>query len=139
MRQAEDAGMDLVLVAEGSVPPVCRIMDFKKKQYEAKRAQREAKKKQVIQKVKEVKFHATIDTNDYGIKVKQIQSFLEKSHKVRVSLFLRGRELGFKDKAMELMESIITTIGDLCVVEDTPKMVKRSIGMVLGPSPKKKK
>lgn len=127
------------MVAEQGNPPVCRLMDFKKKQYEAKRAQREAKKKQTVQKVKEVKFHANIDTHDFNIKVKHIQNFLGKGHKVKVSLFLRGREMGFQDKAMNLMLQIIEVIGEDCTVDAQPKMVKRNIGMVLSPATGKKK
>ncbi|MGL4854277.1 MAG: translation initiation factor IF-3, partial [Lentisphaeria bacterium] len=137
--RADEAGLDLVLVAENGVPPVCRLMDFKKKQYEAKRSQRDAKKKQQAQKVKEVKFHATIDKHDFDIKVKNIRTFLDKGHKVKVSLYLRGREMGFKDQAMEIMNKVVEELNDIGTVEAAPKMINRSIHMVIANNPSKKK
>ncbi len=139
LEKAEEAGLDLVLVAETGNPPVCRLMDFKKRQYEAKKAQREAKKKQHAQKVKEVKFHANIDKHDYQIKLNRIIGFLSKGHKVKVSLFLRGREMGFKDKAMEVMLQVADDIKEYGVLENQPKMVNRNIHMVIGTSSSKKK
>lgn len=138
LEKAEEAGLDLVLVAEKGNPPVCRLMDFKKKQYEAKKAQREAKKKQHAQKVKEVKFHANIDKHDYDIKLNRIISFLGKGHKVKVSLFLRGREMGFKDKAMGVMRQVAEDTKEYGTLENQPKFVNRSVHMVIGAFSKKK-
>ena len=133
LERAADAGLDLVLVANKSTPPVCRLMDFKKKQYEAKRAQREAKKKQHVQKVKEMKFHVNIDPHDFGIKINRIRQFLGKGHKVKCSLFLRGREMGFKDKAMDVMKGVVEELTEDGLVEASPKFVNRSINMMVSP------
>lgn len=112
-------------------------MDFKKRQYEAKKAQREARKKQHTQKVKEVKFHANIDKHDYQIKLNRIIGFLGKGHKVKVSLFLRGREMGFKDKAMEVMQQVAVDLKEHGNLESAPKMINRNIHMVVGSTSKK--
>ncbi len=130
--KAEAAGLDLVLVADKSTPPVCRLMDFKKRQYDAKKAQREAKKKQTVSKLKEVKFRANIDSNDYNIKMNRMEGFLNKGYKVKVSLMLRGREMGFKDKAMELMRKVAVESKSFGELESAPKMVGRNIHMVIG-------
>ncbi len=138
MDKAEEAGLDLVLVAEKGNPPVCRLMDFKKRQYEAKKAQREAKKKQHAQKVKEIKFHVNVDKHDYDYKIKRAIQFLEKGHKVKFSLFLRGREMGFKDKAMDVMRQVAEDTKEHGTLENQPKFVNRSINMVVGALSKKK-
>ncbi len=112
-------------------------MDYKKRQYDAKKAQREAKKKQHAQKVKEVKFHVNVDKHDYDYKIKRATQFLEKGHKVKVSLFLRGREMGFKDKAMQVMLQVAEDLKEVGTPEATPKMVNRSIHMVISKPSKK--
>ena len=132
-QKADAAGLDLVLVADKSTPCVCRLMDFKKRQYEAKRAQREAKKKQHVQKVKEMKFHVNIDPHDFGIKINRIGQFLGKGHKVKCSLFLRGREMGFKAQAMDVMKKVVDELVEIGVPEAAPKFVNRSINMMISP------
>ncbi len=122
-----------MLVADDSDPPVCRIMNFGKYRYERKRRGREQKKKQASHKSKEIKFHANIDPHDYGIKLNHIRGFLEKGHKVKVSLFFRGREMRNTEHGMELMTKVVKDIADIGMAEAQPRRVGRNIGMYLSP------
>ena len=132
-RQAIEAGLDLVLVADKAEPPVCRIMDFGKLQYEQKKNLRAQKKNNVTQKVKEVKFRVNIDEHDYEYKIKHAVEFLEKGYKVKGTLMFRGREMAHKDIGFELMERIIADLKDFGVAEDKPKLLGRNIMMTLSP------
>lgn len=131
--KAVEAGMDLVLVADGAETPVCRIMNFGKFQYEQKRKMRDQKKKQATHKNKEIKFHANIDPHDYDMKVNRIVAFLEKGNRVKVSLFFRGREMTHRDLGMALMERVVEAVRTTGVVESRPRMVGRSINMFINP------
>ncbi len=133
LKLAEEKGFDLVLVAEQSTPPVCRLMNYGKFTYEKKKQVRGQKKKQHKQKNKEIKFHANIDPHDYEIKVNRIKHFLQKGCRVKVSLFFRGRELRNTEKGMELMEQVKSDITSLGVVDSQPKMVGRNISMHIVP------
>lgn len=126
--------MDLVLVADRATPPVCRIMNFGKRQYEQKRKMRDQKKKQVTQKNKEIKFHANIDQHDYDIKLNRIIAFLKKGNRVKVSLFFRGREVTHREIGMQLMERIAEEIALYGISENRPRMIGRSIVMFLNPN-----
>ena len=132
---AEQRGFDLVLVAEQGIPPVCRIMNYGKFVYERNKRGRDHKKKQVKtgSKSKEIKFHANIDPHDYMIKVNHIKNFLRKGYKVKVSLFLRGREVRNKDIGVELMNRIGKEIEEVGTVESQPRLVGRNVGMYLAP------
>ena len=124
---AFNAGLDLVLVSDKVDPPVVRIMDFGKLQYEQKKNLKAQRKNQVAQKLKEVKFHINIDTHDYDYKLKHAIDFLEKGCKLKVTLAMRGREMAHKDLADELMTKIV---GDLAAYGDadgTPKLMGRNI------------
>jgi translation initiation factor IF-3 len=132
--KAEEASMDLVLVADRATPPVCRIMNFGKHQYEQKRKMRDQRKKQVTQKNKEIKFHANIDQHDYDIKLNRIVAFLKKGNRVKVSLFFRGREVTHRDIGMLLMERVAEEIEVYGVAENRPRMIGRSIVMFLNPN-----
>ena len=135
--KAAEQSLDLVLVADKGNPPVCRLMDFKKRQYDAKKAQREAKKKQQVHKLKEVKFRVNIDSNDYSIKMNRMEGFLAKGYKVKVSLMLRGREMAFKGKAMDLMKQVALEAASYGELESEPKMVGRNVHMVVTSTSKK--
>ena len=132
---AEQRGFDLVLVAEQGIPPVCRIMNYGKFVYERNKRGRDHKKKQVKtgSKSKEIKFHANIDPHDYMIKVNHIKNFLRKGFKVKVSLFLRGREVRNKDMGVELMNRVGKEIEEVGTVESQPRLVGRNVGMYLAP------
>ena len=130
---AQEAGLDLVLVSERSVPPVVRIMNFGKLQYEQKKNQKVQRKNNVVQKVKEVKFHINVDTNDYAIKLKRALDFLEKRCRLKVTLTLRGREMAHQDLAYELMDRIIADLAAAADPDGKPKLLGRNITVNFAP------
>ena len=133
MRKAEEAALDLVEVASKADPPVCRIMDYGKFQYQESKRQREARKKQHHHKVKEIKFHPNIDTHDYGTKLQHVIAFLEKGDKVKVSMFFRGREMAHAELGMELMNRVLKDVGEVASVDAPPRRSGRVITMMLSP------
>lgn len=133
LKKAQDAGYDLVLVADNAEPPVCRIMDFGKYTFEQKRKERENKRKQHSHRIKEVKFRVNIDPHDYQIKVNHILEFLEKGNNVKVSLQFRGRENAHREIGMELMNKVIVDIGNRASVQSPPRLQGRSVSMQLNP------
>ena len=124
---ALNAGLDLVLVSDKVDPPVVRIMDFGKLQYEQKKNLKAQRKNQVAQKLKEVKFHINIDTHDYDYKLKHAIDFLEKGCKLKVTLAMRGREMAHKDLADQLMEKIVGDLAPHGDADGTPKLMGRNI------------
>ncbi|WP_285765168.1 translation initiation factor IF-3 [Biformimicrobium ophioploci] len=135
---AQEVSLDLVEIAPDSDPVVCKIMDYGKHVFEAKKAKNAAKKKQKQQQIKEMKFRPGTDIGDYKIKLRNITKFLEEGDKVKVSLRFRGREMAHQELGMEMMKRIETDLVDLGVVEQHPKMEGRQMLMVLAPSKKKK-
>lgn len=133
LRRAEEAGQDLVEIAGRANPPVCRIMDFGKFQYEEKKRQKEKQKKQQSVKLKEVQFHPNIEEHDYQTKLKRIKGFLEKGNKVKVIVFFRGREMAHKDIGYELMKRVIEDVSDIGSVDKKPSAAGRNIIMYLSP------
>ncbi|MDD5726949.1 MAG: translation initiation factor IF-3 [Victivallales bacterium] len=131
--QAQNAGLDLVLVAEQSNPPVCRIMDYGKLQFEQKKSLKNQRRRNLTQKVKEVKFHVNVDIHDYNYKVEHAIAFLQKGNKVKITLTLRGREMAHKDIAFELMEKITEDIKEAGKPEVTPKLQGRNITVPFAP------
>ena len=117
LRMAQDRSLDLVEVSPKSRPPVCRIMDYGKYKYQEKKRQQEAKKNRAAQQVKEVKFRFKIDTHDLETKEKMIRSFLQGGHKVKITLQLRGREVLFRDRAMDILQKVISDCEDAGVLE----------------------
>ncbi len=134
---AIEAKLDLVLVAEKSDPPVCRIMDFGKLTYEQKKNIKAQKKHVITQKLKEVKFHINIDKHDYDYKLKHGFEFLEKGAKVKVTLVFRGREMAHKEIGFELMERIINDLSKHGTAEEKPKLLGRNISVTFSPLGKK--
>ena len=132
-RLAKEAGLDLVLVADRSDPPVCRIMDYGKLQYERKKKLREQKKHHHAQKLKEVKFRLRIDQHDYDYKIQHAADFLGKGDKVKVSLMFRGREMAHKDMGFELMKRVIEDLAEYGKAESMPRMMGRSINVMIVP------
>lgn len=137
LERANAAGLDLVEIAGKVAPPVCRIMDFGKYQYQECKRQREAKRKQVQQKVKEVKMHPNIDDNDFQTKARHTIAFLQKGDKVKVLLAFRGREMAHIDLGMRVLDRLIETVGDVAVVDSPAKQFGRNVIMVLAPKPQK--
>lgn len=133
MRKAEEFDLDLVEVAPQADPPVCRIMDFAKYKYEQEKKEREAKRHHRHTQLKEIRLSPRIDNHDYQIKLKHIQEFLEKGHKVRVRMFFRGREVAHQEIGRKLIDRLITDVEKLGKVEREPHLLGRALILVLGP------
>ena len=131
---AEKATLDLVEVAPQANPPVCRIMDYGKYRYEQTKREKEAKKKQHVIKVKEIKFHPNIDIHDYEIKIKHACEFLEKGCKVKFCIVYRGREMTHQEIGKELLTRILADTSEYGAVETLPKMMGRNLFATVGPT-----
>ena len=135
---AKEVGLDLVLVAEKSDPPVCKIMDFGKLQYEHKKRLRDQKKSTHANKIKEVKFRLRIEQHDYDYKINHILEFLKKGYKVKASLMFRGREMAHKDFGFELIHRVIEDLVEYAKIDAPPKMAGRNITVTFTPLKKGK-
>lgn len=133
---AEEAGVDLVQIAD-SDPVVCKVMNYNKFIYEAKKQQAAAKKNQVRTQLKEVKFRPGTEEGDYQVKLRNLIRFLEHGDKAKVTLRFRGREMAHQEIGMELLKRVEKDLAEISSVEQFPKMEGRQLTMVL--SPKKKK
>lgn len=139
LQLAEDANLDLVLVAPKVRPAVARIMDYGKYRYEMQKKEREARKKQKTVTVKEIRLSPSIDTNDFNVKLKRVRKFIEKGDKVRVSLRFRGRAITHKDIGRDMIERMAKETEDIATVVQRPKMEGRSIFLTLAPAADKAK
>ncbi|TDT77532.1 translation initiation factor 3 (bIF-3) [Litoreibacter halocynthiae] len=133
MAMAEEVGLDLVEISPNASPPVCKIMDFGKYKYETQKKEAEARKKQKIIEIKEVKFRPNTDTNDYDVKMRNVFKFLENGDKVKVTLRFRGREMAHLNLGRELLERVADDIEGHGKVENFPKMEGRQMIMLIGP------
>lgn len=136
MAMAVEAGLDLVEISPNANPPVCKIMDFGKFKYEQQKRESEARKKQKIIEVKEVKFRPNTDIHDYGVKMRSVFKFLENGDKVKITMRFRGREMAHQNLGRELLERVAVDIKDQGKVENMPKMEGRQMIMMIGPLPK---
>ncbi|OYQ36419.1 translation initiation factor IF-3 [Niveispirillum lacus] len=130
---AEEAGLDLVEVSPNADPPVCKILDYGKYKYEAQKKANEARKKQKIIEVKEIKLRPNIDEHDYEIKMKAMRRFLEEGDKVKVTMRFRGREMAHQDIGMAVLVRVREALDDLGKVEQMPKLEGKQMIMVLAP------
>ncbi|MDO6729350.1 translation initiation factor IF-3 [Marinovum sp. 2_MG-2023] len=137
MEMAADVGLDLVEISPNATPPVCKIMDFGKFKYEQQKRESEARKKQKIIEVKEVKFRPNTDTHDYEVKMRNVYKFLENGDKVKVTLRFRGREMAHQNLGRELLERVAEDTKELGKIENMPKMEGRQMIMMIGPLPQK--
>lgn len=135
LQKARQANLDLVEVAPTAQPPVCRIMDFGKYKFELAKKEKEARKNQVTQKIKEVKFHTSVDDHDYQFKVRHIREFLTEGHRVKVSLMFRGREQAHTDLGHQLMRKVMKDVEDVARMERSPEQMGRFINMMISPQP----
>ncbi|QOL80586.1 translation initiation factor IF-3 [Pseudooceanicola spongiae] len=133
MALAEEAGLDLVEISPNATPPVCKIMDFGKFKYEQQKRESEARKKQKIIEVKEVKFRPNTDVHDYEVKMRNVVKFLEGGDKVKVTLRFRGREMAHQNLGRELLERVAEDTKEIGKVENMPKMEGRQMVMMIGP------
>ena len=139
LNMAEEKGQDLVEVAPNSSPPVCRIMDYGKFKYQQSKRAHEAKKKQKIIHVKEVKLRPNTDQHDYDFKLKNAFRFLESGDKVKVLVFFRGREIVHRENGQKLLVRATKTLEDIAVVEQEAKQEGRTLCMIFAPKSLKKK
>ena len=130
---AEEAGLDLVEVAPTADPPVCKVLDFGKFKYEAQKKRNEARKKQKIIEVKEIKLRPTIDVHDYDVKMRSAKRFLEEGDKVKVTMRFRGRELAHQELGMDLLNRVRDQFDEIAKVEQMPRMEGRQMIMILAP------
>ncbi len=137
LQLAQDAGLDLVEISPNAAPPVCKIMDFGKFKYEQQKRESEARKKQKIIEVKEVKFRPNTDTHDYDVKMRNVFKFLENGDKVKVTLRFRGREMAHQNLGRELLERVAEDVKEIGKIENMPKMEGRQMIMMIGPLPQK--
>ncbi len=131
MKLAREADLDLVKIAPGAKPPVCKIIDYSKYKYEQTRKEREAKKKQKTMEVKEVRLSPNIDTNDLNTKANQARKFLDKGNKVKVALRFRGREMTHINYSKQILDQFYEKLEDIAVVDKQPKMEGRTMVMFL--------
>ncbi len=129
-----DVGLDLVEIQPNVVPPVCKILDYGKFKYEAQKRANEARKKQKIIEVKEIKLRPNIDEHDYQVKMRSVKKFIEHGDKVKVTLRFRGREMAHQELGARLLTRVREEMEEITKVEAMPKLEGRQMVMVLGPA-----
>ena len=130
---AATAGLDLVEVAPNADPPVCKILDYGKFKYEEQKKKNEARKKQKIIEVKEIKLRPSIDDHDYEVKMRAMNKFIEEGDKVKVTMRFRGRELAHQDIGMNVLIRVRDDLDAIAKVEQMPRMEGRQMVMVMAP------
>ncbi len=133
---SEQHEVDLVEIAPNAEPPVCRLMDYGKFKYQEQKRQQEARSKQKIIQVKEVKFRPGTDEGDYQVKLRNLRRFIEEGDKAKVTLRFRGREMAHQELGMRVLERVRDDLTELCLVEAMPKLEGRQMVMVLAPRKK---
>jgi translation initiation factor IF-3 len=131
--KAHEAGLDLVEIAPNSVPPVCKILDYGKYKYQAQKKAAEARKKQKVVEVKEIKLRPMIDDHDYDVKMRSMQRFFEDGDKVKVTLRFRGREMAHQELGYKLLNRVKDDTSKVAKVEQEPRFEGRQVVMVLAP------
>jgi translation initiation factor IF-3 len=133
LNMAAEAGLDLVEISPTAVPPVCKILDYGKFKYEAQKRKNEAKKKQKVIEVKEIKMRPGIEEHDYEVKMRAIKGFLEEGDKVKVTMRFRGREMMHQELGMKVLDKVRTELEDLIKVESYPRLEGRQMIMTIAP------
>ncbi|ROR01553.1 translation initiation factor 3 (bIF-3) [Desulfosoma caldarium] len=133
LNAAREEGLDLVEVAPNADPPVCKIMDYGKFRYQQSKRSQEAKKKQTVIQVKEIKLRPKTDEHDIQTKLRHIRRFLAQKDKAKVTVIFRGREIAFKDRGEMVLQRVLDELKDEVVVEVPPKMEGRNLVMILAP------
>jgi translation initiation factor IF-3 len=132
---ARQKGLDLVEISATAVPPVCRIMDFGKYQYQEQKRAREARKHQKVIDVKEIKFRPKVDEHDYQFKKKHIERFLADGDKVKATIFFRGREMAHPEIGQRILERLIDELADIAVTENNPRQEGNQMHTILSKKP----
>lgn len=133
LQLAFDAGLDLVEIAPQADPPVCKVLDFGKFKYELQKRKNEARKKQKVIEVKEIKMRPSIDEHDYQVKLRHMRGFLEEGDKVKVTIRFRGRELVHQDLGLKVLERVRDELEEVCKVEQHAKIEGKQMVMVIAP------
>ena len=133
LTMAREAELDLVEVASTASPPVCRIMDFSKFKYDQAKKEKEARKKQKVIHIKEVKYHPFIEENDYQVKLHSLERFLKEGDKAKVTMVFRGREMNYVDKGKKVLERLAQDIAPLGEIEKAPFQEGKMITMIIMP------
>lgn len=133
MNKAEELGLDLVELQPNADPPVCKILDYGKHKYQAQKRANEARKKQKIIEVKEIKLRPNIDQHDYQVKMKAVRKFIDGGDKVKITLRFRGREMAHVELGTDLLSRVQEDINDFAKIESMPKMEGRQMTMILAP------
>lgn len=133
MNQAADAGLDLVEIVPSAKPPVCKILDYGRFRFAEQKKAAEARKKQKVVEVKEIKLRPGIDEHDYGVKMRSVMRFFDEGDKVKVTLRFRGREMAHQDLGYKLLERVKQETAEFAKVEFEPSMEGRQMVMILAP------
>ncbi|MBU1037487.1 MAG: translation initiation factor IF-3 [Candidatus Omnitrophica bacterium] len=128
---AEEAGLDLVEVAPTAVPPVCRIIDYSKYKYEQEKREKEARKKQRVVHIKEVRMGPKIGEHDYQFKLHNLEDFLKRGDKVKVTMMFKGREMSHVDLGRKILDRLASDISAVGEIEESPRLEGRIIGMII--------
>jgi translation initiation factor IF-3 len=133
LQLADEQGLDLVEVAPNERPPVCRIMDYGKYKYQRSKRQQQAKKKQKIILVKEIKLRPKTEEHDYQFKTQHVRRFIQDGHKAKVTIVFRGREMAHTELGRRILDRVVTDMEDIATVEQMPKQEGRNMTVVLAP------
>jgi len=133
LRRAQNAGLDLLEVSPNAEPPVCKILDYGRFRYEAQKKKNEARKKQKVIEVKEIKMRPNIDTHDYEVKMRSIHRFIEEGDKVKVTMRFRGREMVHQEIGKQVLDRVREEMEATAKVEQFPKLEGRQMTMVMAP------
>jgi translation initiation factor IF-3 len=133
LEKAQEAGLDLVEIAPNSAPPVCKLLDYGKYKYQAQKKAAEARKKQKVVEVKEIKLRPMIDAHDYDVKMRAMHRFFEEGDKVKITLRFRGRELAHQELGYKLLNRVRDDVSKMAKVEQEPRFEGRQVVMVLAP------
>jgi translation initiation factor IF-3 len=133
LAKAQEAGLDLVEIAPNSTPPVCKLLDYGKYKYQAQKKAAEARKKQKVVEVKEIKLRPMIDDHDYDVKMRSMHRFFEEGDKVKVTLRFRGREMAHQELGYQLLNRVKDDTTKIAKVEQEPRFEGRQVVMVLAP------
>jgi len=133
LEAAEEAGLDLVEIVPNADPPVCKILDYGKFKFQEQKKKNEARKRQKVVEIKEIKLRPNIDDHDYDVKMKSIHKFIDEGDKVKVTLRFRGRELAHGELGMRLLQRVQEDVNEVAKVEQHPRMEGRQMLMVIAP------
>ena len=130
---ADNAGLDLIEISPQAAPPVCKILDFGKYKYETQKRKADAKRKQKVVEIKELKLRPMIDTHDYEVKVKQAKKFLSEGNKVKFTMRYKGRELSANNLGKEVLDRLLEDLEGLCKLDQAPKLDGKQMMMIISP------